>query len=44
MVSTVVQFALSNWREKGRQMNPNNYPVYPEDDGYDCPRNPYSPV
>jgi hypothetical protein len=25
-------------------MNPNNYPVYPEDDGYDTPKNPYSPV
>ena len=24
-------------------MNPNNYPVYPEDDGYDTPKNPYSP-
>ena len=24
--------------------NPNNYPVYPEDDGTDRPRNPYSPV
>jgi len=22
----------------------NEYPVYPEDDGYDKPRNPYSPV
>lgn len=25
-------------------MNPNDYPVYPEDDGYDKFRNPYSPV
>ena len=24
--------------------NPNEYPVYPEDDGYDTPKNPYSPV
>ena len=24
--------------------NPDKYPVYPEDDGYDRPRNPYSPV
>ena len=24
--------------------NPNEYPVYPEDDGYDRFRNPYSPV
>ena len=23
--------------------NPNDYKVYPEDDGYDRPRNPYSP-
>jgi hypothetical protein len=26
------------------QENPDHYPVYPEDDGYDRPRNPYSPV
>lgn len=25
-------------------MNPNEYPVYPEDDGYDTPKNPFSPV
>jgi len=25
-------------------MNPNDYPVYPEDDGYDRYKNPYSPV
>ena len=24
--------------------NSNDYPVYPEDDGTDRPRNPYSPV
>ena len=24
--------------------NMNEYPVYPEDDGYDRHRNPYSPV
>ena len=24
--------------------NPDKYPVYPEDDGTDRPRNPYSPV
>jgi hypothetical protein len=24
--------------------DPNQYPVYPEDDGTDRPRNPYSPV
>jgi hypothetical protein len=24
--------------------NPNDYPVYPEEDGYDRPINPYSPV
>jgi len=24
--------------------DPNEYPVYPEDDGYDRFRNPYSPV
>ncbi len=27
-----------------QQTNPNDYPVYPEDDGYDRYRNPYSPV
>ena len=27
-----------------QQTNPNEYPVYPEDDGTDRPRNPYSPV
>jgi hypothetical protein len=26
------------------ETNPNDYPVYPEDDGTDRPRNPYSPV
>ena len=25
-------------------MNPNEYPVYPEDDGYDTPKTPFSPV
>ena len=25
-------------------MNPDQYPVYPEDDGHDRFRNPYSPV
>ena len=25
-------------------MDKNQYPVYPEDDGYDTPKNPYSPV
>ena len=24
--------------------NPNDYPVWPEDDGTDTKRNPYSPV
>ena len=24
--------------------DPDKYPVYPEDDGYDTPKNPYSPV
>jgi hypothetical protein len=27
-----------------QRTNPNDYPVYPEDDGYDRFRNPYSPV
>jgi hypothetical protein len=26
------------------EQNNNEYPVYPEDDGTDRPRNPYSPV
>jgi hypothetical protein len=25
-------------------MSENQYPVYPEDDGYDTPKNPYAPV
>lgn len=25
-------------------MNENEYPVYPEDDGSDTPKNPYAPV
>ncbi len=29
---------------KEPEPNPNQYPVYPEDDGYDRPRNPYSQV
>jgi len=29
---------------KAGVINPNDYPVYPEDDGTDRPRNPYSPV
>jgi hypothetical protein len=24
--------------------NPDKYPVYPDDDGYDTPKNPYSDV
>jgi hypothetical protein len=27
-----------------RSMRKNEYPVYPEDDGYDRHKNPYSPV
>jgi len=27
----------------GQHMD-NQYPVYPEDDGYDTPKNPYAPV
>jgi hypothetical protein len=26
------------------KVNPDQYPVYPEDDGYDRYQNPYSPV
>ena len=29
---------------KAGASNPNDYPVYPEDDGYDTPKNPYSPA
>jgi hypothetical protein len=29
---------------ESQKTDPNNYPVYPEDDGYDRFRNPYSPV
>lgn len=27
-----------------RTMDENQYPVFPEDDGYDTPKNPYAPV
>ena len=31
-------------RSAGKQMtDPDKYPVYPEDDGRDIPRNPYGP-
>jgi hypothetical protein len=26
------------------RMDENQYPVFPEDDSSDCPRNPYAPV
>lgn len=29
--------------ESHAEINFNQYPVYPEEDGYDRPRNPYSP-
>ena len=31
-------------KQKPVENNENQYPVYPEDDGYDTPKNPYSPV
>jgi hypothetical protein len=31
-------------KEDITNMDENQYPVYPEDDGYDTPKNPYSPV
>ena len=31
-------------KQKPAENNENQYPVYPEDDGYDTPKNPYSPV
>jgi hypothetical protein len=31
-------------KENITNMDENQYPVYPEDDGYDTPKNPYSPV
>jgi hypothetical protein len=33
-----------NETEHNPNDNPDKYPVYPEDDGYDTPKNPYSPV
>jgi hypothetical protein len=30
--------------ESDTKVRENNYPVYPEDDGYDTYKNPYSPV
>jgi hypothetical protein len=35
---------MQNEQSVEEQSNPNEYPVYPEDDGTDRPRNPYSPV
>ena len=35
---------MQNEQSAEKPINPNNYPVYPEDDGYDRFRNPYSPV
>ena len=32
-----------NGKENENQ-NPNQYPIYPDDDGYDTPKNPYSQV
>jgi len=31
-------------KQKPAENNDNQYPVYPEDDGYDTPKNPYSQV
>ena len=31
-------------KQKLVENNQNQYLVYPEDDGYDTPKNPYSPV
>jgi hypothetical protein len=31
-------------RQQEPDVNINDYKVYPEDDGYDTPKNPYSPV
>ena len=41
MVQVMVLKTLSNRRKTC--MN-NEYPVYPEDNSYDRPKNPYSPV
>jgi len=31
-------------KQKPKENTDNQYPVYPEDDGYDTPKNPYSQV
>jgi len=35
---------MQNEQSAEKQKTENEYPVYPEDDGTDRPRNPYSPV
>ena len=36
--------SIPTWAYPIVQANPNDYPVWPEDDGTDSKRNPYSPV
>jgi len=35
---------MQNEQNAAEPTNPDKYPVYPEDDGTDRARNPYSPV
>jgi hypothetical protein len=35
---------MQNEPSANQPTEPDKYPVYPEDDGTDRPRNPYSPV
>jgi len=37
-------YAVLTHQSTDHNDNPDKYPVYPEDDGTDRPRNPYSPV
>ncbi len=44
-IITLGDYIRSVAEKEKRQQEPkvdlNNYPIYPEDDGYDLPRNPY---
>ena len=41
---TLKEIELAKQKPDPQDIQWNQYEVYPEDDGYDLPRNPYSPV
>jgi hypothetical protein len=44
VLAYIVKQSKNILKEDITNMDENQYPVYPEDDGYDTPKNPYSPV